>query len=494
MWIMRDREIVEIIDFCLKSRNIREGYEYVASGGASNDVVDYMLETWSIEESHGEKTILWNVYSYQELYLKWQKIDNAVRLILQKAELTPDMQEFVEKEVSVWAVLVWVLKTGLDQIQQTTDLDTLIGYWKNHNLEKVQILETIYMENISNIVTESISRGFFYLAKKYAKKAGMEAGEIIERGIRKIEREIEGRLYTPTCMQKIGNNYMIADCWHDRVIYSEHLVDIREWNVLDNNLWHPHSVCEGRGIYATENTEKGSVCFYKNELGRFVKIDEIFLGNRPHRVVYDEDRDMFWVLVGNTPELYGIKPVNDHMEQCYQLGSGILQFEYARSMRMIHNKFYIVSTGGIIEELAFENGEFMFENTYTVPSKYCRMNDMIFLDGYFWISVYGSDSGASPALLKIRSLEDFATGEYEDVYDELGMKGIPYFFSVIDKKMCIPEIDTYSRIVLYDVQDGELRVSRVLYDFGKPKREDILYDNRHEPEFVRKDIGELLCS
>lgn len=150
------KSIEEIIDSCLKSRNIREGYEYVASGGASNDVVDYMLEIWSIEESNEEKTILWNVYSYQDLHLKWQKVDTAVRLILQKVELTPDMQEFVEKEVSVWAILVWVLKMSSDLSQQTMELDTLIYYWKNHNYEKIQILETIYMENMENIIQNSI--------------------------------------------------------------------------------------------------------------------------------------------------------------------------------------------------------------------------------------------------------------------------------------------------------------------------------------------------
>lgn len=314
------------------------------------------------------------------------------------------------------------------------------------------------------------------------RNAGSGVGEIIEQGIRKIERVIEGRLYTPTCMEKIGDNYMIVDCWHDRVIYSDHLVDIKEWNVLDNILWHPHSICEGRGIYATENTERDGVCFYKNELGRFVKIDEIILGKRPHRIVYDKDRDIFWVLSGKTQELYGIKSVNDHMEQCYKLTMEALQFEYARSMRMLHNKFYIVSAHGIIAELAFENGSFMCENTYVVPSKYCGMNDIIFFEGHFWISVYTSDSNEiSPALLKVRSLEDFATGKYEDLYDVLGMKGVPYFFSVIDKKLCIPEIDTYSRIVLYDMNDGELRVSKVLYDFGEPKKEDALYDSRHKP-------------
>ena len=94
-----------------------------------------------------------------------------------------------------------------------------------------------------------------------------------------------------------------------------------------------------------------------------------------------------------------------------------------------------------------------------------------------------------PALLRLASLNDFSAGQREDLYDDLGMKGIPYFFSWVDGKLCIPEIDTYSRIVLYDAEDGELKVNRALYDFGEANPEDIAYCHRNDIEVREYEIG-----
>lgn len=306
----------------------------------------------------------------------------------------------------------------------------------------------------------------------------------IRQEIEQIGEKIKGRLYTPTCMEKIGDNYWIVDCWHNRVIYSSQLTDLSEWSVLDSKLWHPHSICGGKGIYAVENTEKGSVCFYQEEKGRFEKFDEVSLGKIPHRLIYDDTRDIFWVLGGGTQEIYGIRSVNGRMELCCRQKIEELQSSYVRSMRMIHDRFYLVSGPGAILELAFSGGQFLVENRYEVPLRYYEMNDIIFFDGFFWISVYVSREHSfqrriQPALLRVRLLEDFMAGKYEDLYHLLGMRGIPYYFSWIDGKLCIPEIDTYSRIVLYDVNEGELTVNRVLYDCGQAKREDILCKNAY---------------
>lgn len=119
------------------------------------------------------------------------------------------------------------------------------------------------------------------------------------------------------------------------------------------------------------------------------------------------------------------------------------------------------------------------------------MNDIAFFQGYFWVTVYQDSKWETrPAFLRLPSLRDFGTERCVDLYDVLGMKGVPYFFSWVDGKLCIPEIDTYSRIVLYDVDGGEVKVNRVLYDFGESEPEDIIYRDRNDiDEREYKDTG-----
>lgn len=146
---------------------------------------------------------------------------------------------------------------------------------------------------------------------------------------------------------------------------------------------------------------------------------------------------------------------------------------------MIDDKFYIVSGPGYILQLTFEDDKFAVEKKYQVPEEYCGMNDIMFLEGYFWITVYQDhEDKVKPALLKTSSLDNLKTGQFKDMYDSLGMKGVPYFFSWVDGRICIPEIDTYNRVVLYDVEQGELKIARVLYDFGKALPEDNIFNKR----------------
>lgn len=193
-----------------------------------------------------------------------------------------------------------------------------------------------------------------------------------DRLIEKVEQTIQYRLNTVTNVEKIGSTYFMVDCWHDRVLYAERLGDIEEWNILDRNLYLPHSICEGKGIYAIENTENGSVCFYIRN-NTFPKVGEIEAGKRPHRLIYDKVRDSFWMMAGESQEIYGIRVVNNSIMLCFRQKIEELYSAYVRSIRMIDYKFYIVSGPGYILQLTFEDDKFVVEKKYQVPGEYCGM-------------------------------------------------------------------------------------------------------------------------
>lgn len=474
------------IDRYLASRDIDGLYHYMQGKEAQEPILYYMLETWSLEKTRGEPIIFFDVFSYQDAISKYEMVERIMDRIIHREKLSWSFLSYIDKNISIWAMLLWVL-TRHQGVRKLEALEAIGSFLKEQHYSsgEIKVLEAVFMENLQGDLSEARAHQDGYLMVKLLEKlpdTGQKSVliEEAENYIRKTEQEIQGRLYTPTVMEKIGEYYMIVDCWHDRVLCSRELCDIRDWEVLDSQLWHPHSICWGKELYAVENTEFGTVCFYKR-VENFVRIAELAVGKRPHRLLYDEERDIFWVLGGKSQEIYGIRLAGTCIELCFKQKIEELQSSYVRSMRIINGKFYIVSGPGYILELSFTEDRFLVENKYAVSEEYFSMNDIIYFQGFFWISVYLNRGWElKPALLRLPSLNDFGTERCVDLYDTLGMKGVPYFFSWVDGKLCIPEIDTYSRIVLYDADDGELKVNRVLYDFGKAELSDVIYYHKND--------------
>lgn len=485
------------IDSYLLGRDIDGLYNYMQGKQGRETLLCNMLEIWSLEKAQGMRTIFYNVFSYEEAIRKYDIIDKIMGVIVHKQELSLPIIQFIEREISVWAMIGWTL-TNQWGVRQIEALEAIGSFLKERHYDSgvIAVHEGICKKTFQKELSEALAHGDGYLALKLlAKISDSEQKEVLVKkakdSIRQVEQRMQGRLYTPTNMEKIGEYYMIVDCWHDRVLYSRELCEIKDWSSLDSNLQHPHSICREKGIYAVENTEAGTVCFYKKKES-FVKIGELPVGRRPHRILYDEKREMFWALMGESQEIFGIKVVNASIELPFRQKIEELQSSYVRSMRIIDGRFYIVSGPGNILELSFAKDKFVVEHKYAVPPEYFSMNDMIYFQGYFWISVYQNrEYEKMPALLRLPSLNDFGTERCVDLYGTLGMKGIPYFFSWVDGKLCIPEIDTYSRIVLYDAKDGELKVNRVLYDFGKAELSDIVYSHRNDIDVREYILGTM---
>ena len=95
------------------------------------------------------------------------------------------------------------------------------------------------------------------------------------------------------------------------------------------------------------------------------------------------------------------------------------------------------------------------------------MNHIEKIGNYFYLSIYQNRVGnIAPALVRIKSLEQLNLDGGEDIYDVLGFKGVPYFFTYFDGGYYLTEIDMYSSIKQLEVNESDLHVAESLFENG----------------------------
>lgn len=274
-------------------------------------------------------------------------------------------------------------------------------------------------------------------------------------------------LYTPTYITKIDDLYFIVDCWHHRIVYSHDLKQqISDWKVLDDTLSGPHSISSDGEIYVVDDTDHGEICIYKKINGSFAKTQTVYgLGFRPHKCVYDEYRKWFYVLLSESCEIVILKNKHGKAEV-----EAILKVEidtyYARSIQMIDGKLFIVCRNGYICELQIDLCGVEIIGQYKMPDEYAGTNDIIKIGNCYYLSVYTDLRGVYVSkVIRTNSLDELE--HLEDVTEKLEIKGVPYYFSMIDGRYYISEIDTYSRISSFLPDGDELSERKELFSFGE---------------------------
>ena len=272
-------------------------------------------------------------------------------------------------------------------------------------------------------------------------------------------------LFTPTQITKIENIYFIVDCWQHRVIYSDILEkEIIDWDVLDDDLAGPHSIASDGDVYIVDDTDHGEVCVYRKIDGCFIRTQVVYgLGFRPHKCLYYERTNRFYVLLSESCEIAILKNEKHNIEI-----ENIIKIDniegYARSIHIIENKFFVCVSNGCICELIEEEGIFSGNIVYKIPEQYAGMNDIEKVGDSYYISVYTDMNGKYVSkVIRTKTLENMQ--ECEDVSEDLHIKGIPYFFSKMDGKIYLTEIDTYSGISSFDYEEGELVNRQEIFSF-----------------------------
>lgn len=335
----------------------------------------------------------------------------------------------------------------------------------SHNIQQIQEIcsRVIWMERgtvrmIGNVVEVSNA----YLS--YSRDE-----EEIEPEIDLLEYRTS--LYTPTHINKIGETYFIVDCWHHRVLFNHNLEDpISKWKTVAGNFSSPHSIAGDDDVLLIEDTNNDRIKVIRNVNNVYTEVQSIKIsGGQPHKIVYDNQRKKFYVIAASTQQIIVLKNTGVNVEVLQIIKLDYLGTAYTRAISLIDGCIYFVSGPGKI--IVANPDDFKKIQEYPVPFELVGMNDIAQIGSYFYISSYQDGNGAvKPQIVRVKKLEDLM-GNYEDIRADMGIKGVPYYFSAIDNQFFITQVDSHSCITSFQIDDcDQIYNVRTHYESGTPSK------------------------
>lgn len=190
------------------------------------------------------------------------------------------------------------------------------------------------------------------------------------------------RLYTPTVIEQYGEHTFIVDCWHHRVIYStDTAIPIRCWNILTDRVGTPHSIASDGTFFLTEDSVRSKILVFRCKGEGYIQIQEITdVGNRPHRIIYDDETKRFYGVAANSGELFVLESRDGKVERIALRQIEMLKNCYTRSTEKLKKH------GNIVTRLidAFRRYGYLLRQLVSRDSK-------VNTNGRFW-AFYGAFS------------------------------------------------------------------------------------------------------
>lgn len=275
--------------------------------------------------------------------------------------------------------------------------------------------------------------------------------------------EEQNRLYVPTMINKIGEDYFIVDCWQNRVIYSDSLVKpLNEWKQLtDEEYIGGHTVCSDGELLVLDNTENSQVLVYRKADDGYTK-EQVFenTDGRPHYVTYDAEHELFYVISSNNAKIFVFRNVGGVLKLQRIEDMPELVNSYVRSISIIDGELYTVSGPGAIGQYQIFPDHFELTDLYPVPANIAGMNQISKIGQYYYITVNTNSEGSVEAttILRVKDLKKLASGEWEDLYQQMGFVGQPYFITEFDDSFFISEIsaDRGNGIKFFRIIDDQI--------------------------------------
>ncbi len=303
-------------------------------------------------------------------------------------------------------------------------------------------------------------------------------GEIDENQEVEYREVWESELYSPTQLVELEGRYFLVDCWHNRILYSDELHDdLLKWEVLDGELAGPHSIDTDGHLYVVDDTGRHQLRVYVEGDDGFELVQELDdVGRRPHRVVYDEVTQSFYVVGSWTQTISRLVPDGDGLELKYTMELDFLDEAYIRSMSIIDGKMYFISGPERIHKTRHRDDSYEVIESWRVPPEHRGMNDIFFHDGDWYVTAtynyWDPEFFDENTILRCEDLNDYYDGNCVDLREELGLKGAPYYLSEIDGRIYVPQVFQYSGIVSFvPGVDGAVTEVDVLFDSGTPSEE-----------------------
>jgi hypothetical protein len=186
-------------------------------------------------------------------------------------------------------------------------------------------------------------------------------------------------------------------------------------------------------------------------------------------VKFDENMNAFFVLTANSQDFTMLINENNRIVKKETAKLTFLENSYTRSFIVTANEFIFVSGPAqiVIAEKLFPP---VVKQVYKVDEKLTSMNDILYVNGYYYISVSSQKLFRTNDLAKLYDIN-----LVDDIYQEVDFKGTPYYFSKIDSDIFIPEITEYSRIRKFsiNVNNGDLVEKEIINDSGVPDQKSI---------------------
>ena len=275
-------------------------------------------------------------------------------------------------------------------------------------------------------------------------------------------------LLMPTQITKINNTYYIVDSNHNQIIYSDDLSrELRDWNVMTRTLKEPQALCSDGDIYMVTDTENDRILTFAKGYDSF-RLLQTFenVGVRPHYVSYDPVDKLFYAWSSMTGEMYIYQRIGD------SLSLQLLEIKAIPELAHCYVRSFTIA-GDVILFPAVELSSIMmvdkstFEvlQTYPVSPDIAGMVQISIVDGYFFLTVSTNlqyDLSAS-TVLRARTLEDFTTGSFENLYHLFGNNGTPYFISYFDGSYYMIHENASPNIYRFHATDGRIYDIRGLF-------------------------------
>ena len=273
-------------------------------------------------------------------------------------------------------------------------------------------------------------------------------------------------LSIPTQINKIGDTYFIVDCYHNEVIYNDNLEDpLNEWSVFTDEMLMGHTIAGDGEVYLVDDTENERIMIFEKSDGKYV-FSQQFTGitGRPHYIIYDERKKVFYAWCSVSGEMYLLKHGSDNRVYIADIKTiPELVGVYVRSFTIIGDDIYFVSGNSSIIKAKLDT--FEITERFPVPSGMAGMVQLTEIDDKFYITVSTDDNWNQDyaTIIRCDSLEGLSDGRYEDIYDIFIGGGTPYYITHFDDSYFMTEhrIPGHS-IWRFEVRDGVIDAETIM--------------------------------
>jgi hypothetical protein len=266
--------------------------------------------------------------------------------------------------------------------------------------------------------------------------------------------------YLPACAEEVSlalsthvyftpTEMIVADALGDSFVYREQGGD--QWQRSAVPVKAPHSIAyhPGHGLYYASDTQNHRLIAFSNLASSAVSLERHEMAGvelrEVHDVAYDESTGWIYALNPYGPTVFRFKELGGEVDKL----EFRIDYGYARALTVADSRLYVVvsSLGAIIEVLDWDARQYevhqspghklrvpagSWEHSGLVP------NDAVYFRGTWYVSnFFSNDHVPDPSpktdhfkLICFDSWDDFTSGNWEDLSDQLPPAFIPYFFTV----------------------------------------------------------------